>query len=616
MTSLWNKPAGKAVAWALAALALLGGGGPLLAADAPPAPAAASGGQKVFRYAFPVAETGFDPAQLSDLYSRIITANIFDALYGYEYLARPARIKPVLAQGMPEVSADFRTWTVRLKPGVFFADDAAFGGRKREVTAQDVVYTYKRIYDPKNKSPSVAGLEEEKLLGMNELRQRALKEGKFDYDNEVEGLRALDRYTVQFKLAEPRPRFLNGLADPGILGIMAREVVEKYGDRIMEHPVGTGPFMLSEWKRSSRITLVRNPNFREEIFDEEAPGGDEQAKAIAARLKGKRLPMVDKVVVSIVEEPQPRWLAFLNNEHDLMERVPQNFANQATPNNKLAPNLAKRGIQMDRGPLSDITMFYFRMDHPVVGGYTPEKVALRRAISLAYNTAEEVRLARRGQAIIAQGPVMPNTRSYDPALRTDMGRFDRAAAIALLDMYGYTDKNGDGWRDMPDGSPLVLEYDTLGTSDYRELDEIFKRSLDAIGIRIKFRIGKWPEQLKASRAGKLMMWGYGLSASSPDSGGSLAMGYTKSLGQQNHSRFSLPAFDALYQKQSAMPDGPERDAVIREAVRLLVAYAPVKIRTHRIGTDLMQPWVIGYKRHPNAREFWRYVDIDTALVPR
>ena len=616
MTSLWNKPAGKAVAWALAALALLGGGGPLLAADAPPAPAAASGGQKVFRYAFPVAETGFDPAQLSDLYSRIITANIFDALYGYEYLARPARIKPVLAQGMPEVSADFRTWTVRLKPGVFFADDAAFGGRKREVTAQDVVYTYKRIYDPKNKSPSVAGLEEEKLLGMNELRQRALKEGKFDYDNEVEGLRALDRYTVQFKLAEPRPRFLNGLADPGILGIMAREVVEKYGDRIMEHPVGTGPFMLSEWKRSSRITLVRNPNFREEIFDEEAPGGDEQAKAIAARLKGKRLPMVDKVVVSIVEEPQPRWLAFLNNEHDLMERVPQNFANQATPNNKLAPNLARRGIQMERGPLSDITMFYFRMDHPVVGGYTPEKVALRRAISLAYNTAEEVRLARRGQAIIAQGPVMPNTRSYDPALRTDMGRFDRAAAIALLDMYGYTDKNGDGWRDMPDGSPLVLEYDTLGTSDYRELDEIFKRSLDAIGIRIKFRIGKWPEQLKASRAGKLMMWGYGLSASSPDSGGSLAMGYTKSLGQQNHSRFSLPAFDALYQKQSAMPDGPERDAVIREAVRLLVAYAPVKIRTHRIGTDLMQPWVIGYKRHPNAREFWRYVDIDTALVPR
>ena len=598
--------------WALAISLCLA-----LGATAPTAaPSTANPPEKVLRYAFPIAETGMDPPQLSDLYSRILTANIFDALYGYEYLARPVRVTPVLADGMPEVSADFRTYTVKVRRGILFADDPAFGGKKRELTAHDVVYSIKRVYDPKTKSPQISSLDEEKILGLTELRKHAEASGKFDYEREAEGLKALDRYTVQFKLGAPRPRFLNTLADPGVMGVVAREVVEKYGAEIMEHPVGTGPFMLKEWQRSSKITLVRNPNYREEYYNENAPAGDPQAQAIAARMKGKRMPMVDKVIVSIIDEPQPRWLSFLNNEHDLMERLPQNFATHAIPNNRLAPNLAKRGIQMERVPLSDMTLFYFQMDHPVVGGYTPDKVALRRAIALAYNSEEEVRLPRRGQAIVANGPLVPNTLSYDPNFRSEMGTFDRAKAVALLDMYGYTDKDGDGWRDLPDGKPLVLEYNTLSTSDYRELDEVLKKNMDAIGVKMEFKVGKWPEQLKAARAGKMMMWGLGSSASSPDSGGALARGYGKSIGQENLSGFSNAKFDELYVKQSQMPDGPERDAVIREAVRIWVAYMPYKVRTHRIGTDLMQPWVIGYKRHPSAREFWRYVDIDTTKLPK
>jgi ABC-type transport system substrate-binding protein len=589
---------------------------PSAAQTVPPSTPAANQPEKVLRYAFPVAETGFDPAQLSDLYSRIITANLFDALYGYDYLARPAKVIPVLAESMPEIAPDFRTYTVRMRRGVLFAPDAAFGGKPREVTAADVVYSIKRIADPKNKSPSFSGLAEEKMLGLDDLRKKAVATGKFDYDTEIEGLRALDRYTVQFKLAEPRPRLLYTLADGGILGVVAREVVEKYGEDIMAHPVGTGPFMLKEWKRSSLMTFVRNPNYREDRFAAQPPDDDAQGQAILKQMKGRKLPMVDKVVVSIIDEPQPRWLSFLNNEHDFMERLPQNFATHAIPNNELAPNLARRGITLERVPLSDITMLFWNMEDPVFGGYTPEKVALRRAIALAYNAEEEVRLPRRGQAIVAHGYVMPNTASFDPKFRSEMGTFDRARAMALLDMYGYVDKNGDGWRDLPDGKPLVMEHNTLGTADYRELDEILKKNMDAIGVKINFKIGKWPEQLKAARAGKLTMWGVGLSASSPDSGPVLERGYGKSVGLSNLARFRNDQFDALYQKQSQMPDGPERDKVIREAERILIAYMPYKIRVHRIGTDLMQPWLMGYKRHPNAREFWKYVDIDTAKLPR
>ena len=579
-------------------------------------PAKTSQPEKVLRYSFPVAETGFDPAQINDLYSAIVLANILEAPYEYDYLARPAKVKPNLAEAMPEVSADFRTFTFRLRQGVYFADDPAFGGKKREVTAADFVYSLKRYFDPKHKSPRWSGLAEEKILGLDELRKKAEASGKFDYDSEAEGLRALDRYTVQIKLGETRPRFVLGLADPSVLGIMAREVVEKYGDRIMEHPVGTGPFMLQEWKRSSKITLARNPGFREKLYQAEPPTDDAKAQAIAARMKDRRLPMVDKVVVTIIDEQQPRWLSFLNNEQDYMERLQENFALQAVPNNKLAPNLAKRGIQVEQVPLSDITMMYFGMNHPVVGGYSPEKVALRRAIALAINSEEEVRLARRGQAVVSQGFVMPNTASFDAKFRTEMGTFDRARAIARFDLFGYTDKDGDGWRDLPDGKPLVLEYDTLGTADYRERDEIVKKNLDAVGIKIVYKIGKWPEQLRASRAGKLMMWGYGYSAGSPNSGSVLQLGYSKSAGQQNHSRFKNDRFDELYEKQALLPDGPERDAVIRDAVRILVAYMPIKVRVSRIGTDLMQPWLVGFKRHPFAREFWSYVDIDTSKLPR
>jgi ABC-type transport system substrate-binding protein len=572
--------------------------------------------EKVFRYAFPIAETGFDPAQVHDLYSRIFTANIFETLYDYEYLARPVKYRPVLAESLPEISPDFKTYTVRLKHGVYFADDPAFGGRKRELTAADVVYTIKRTYDPKTRSPNVSALAEEKIIGLDELRERAEKSGKFDYETEIEGMRAIDRYTVRFKLGVPRPRFTQTIADPGIFGIVAREVVEKYGDQIMEHPVGTGPFMLAEWKRSSRITLVKNPNYRVEVFDEVAPAGDALAQEIAAHLKGKRLPLVDKVVVSIIDEPQPRWLSFLGAEHDLMERLPASFVTQAIPNNKLAPNLAKQGIRMERVQLSDISMMYFNMDDPVVGGYTPEKVALRRAVALAYNTAEEVRLPRRGQAIIAQSLVQPNTTSYDPNFRSEMGTFDRAKAIALLDMYDYTDKNGDGWRDMPDGSPLTLEVFTQGTADSRELDEIVKKNMDAIGVKFVFRIGQWPEQLKAARAGTMQMWQVGFTAAEPDSGVVLQLGSSAQVGNQNLSRFRNARFDELFEKQGIMADGPERDAVIRDAARMLIAYMPYKVRVHRIGTDLWQPWLIGYKRHPFSNSFWRYVDIDPARAPR
>ena len=588
--------------------------GTAAAQSAPPVPT-----PKVLRYAFPVAETGFDPAQITDLYSRTVASNIFEPLYQYEFLARPARLRPSTAAALPEHADNYKTWTVRLKPGTYFADDPAFKGAdgrqvKRELIAQDYVYSIKRFYDPRWKSSNLYLLENEKLLGLSELRREVLKsKAPFPYDREVEGVRALDRYTLQFKLAESRPRFAMQLSDGSFTGAVAREVVEAYGDKIMEHPVGTGPFRLAEWRRASRIVLEKNPGFRDEFYDEDPPVGDPLAQAAQARFKGRKLPMIDRVEINIIEESQPRWLAFLNAEQDLIWQVPSDFATIALPNNQLAPNLQKRSITMLRYPRADVSFSYFNMEDPLVGGYTADKVALRRAIALAVDTDKEIRLARRGQATQAQGVIGPETWGFDPTFRSEMSEYDPARAKALLDLYGYIDRNGDGWRDRPDGQPLVLEYATQPDGRSRQLTELWQKNMDAIGIRIEFKTAKWPENLKASTAGKLMMWGVGWSAADPDADTFLALGDGGAKSQANKSRFDLPAFNAVYRRQKSLPNGPERQAAMDEAAKLLIAYMPIKAHVHQVWTDLAHPWVLGYHRNNFVREFWKYVDVDPAM---
>ncbi len=595
--------------------AALGLAGSSLAGLPLPARASAEGtAPKVLRCSFRIAETGFDPAQISDLYSRTVAAAIFDAPLQYEFMARPYRLRVATLAEMPEMSADFRTFTFRVRPGIFFAADPAFGGRRRELVADDYVYALKRHYDPRWKSNNLYRLESARVLGLSELRREGMAAKKpFDYDHPVEGLQVLSRYTYRIRLAEPSPRFLAQMADVAWAAV-AREVVEFYGDRIMEHPVGTGAFRLAEWRRASRIVLERNPGYRDELHDEHPPADDAASVAAAARLRGRKLPLLDRIEISIIEENQPRWLAFLNGELDVLEEVPAEYADLVMPNNQLAPNLRKRGIRMVRYARADVAISYFNMEDPVVGGYTPEKVALRRAINLAVDIDKEIRLVRKNQAVPGQSPVAPGTWGYDPAFKSEMSEFSRAKAKALLDLYGYVDRDGDGWREQPDGAPLQLEYATQPDQASRNLVEQWKKNMDAIGIRIVFKPAKWPENLKASSAGKLMMWGVGWSAGTPDANDFLVLAYGPNKGQANKARFDLPAYNKAYALQNVLPDGPARQAAIDEAKKLVVAYLPFKVHVHRIFTDLAQPWVVGYDRNVfmGLGPAWRHVDIDVA----
>ncbi len=304
----------------------------------------------------------------------------------------------------------------------------------------------------------------------------------------------------------------------------------------------------------------------------------------------------------------------MNGAIDVMA-VPIEFLPVAAPGGVVAPHLARRGVRLQRSLQPDMVMTYFNMLDPVVGGNTPEKVALRRAVALAYDSDEELRLVRYGQGVAAQSTIAPFTSGYDPAYRSEMSEHSIARARALLDLFGYADRDGDGWRERPDGAPLVLRLSSTSDQTSRRLNELWRKQLAKVGVRMEFDVATWGDLLKRGRSASLMMWGYAWAAGTPDGGFFLGIGYGPNANESNDSRFALPAFDRLFERQNVLPDGPEREAVMREAKNMLVAHMPYKVRLHTVVNDLLHPWMRGYWRHPFMRDTWCYAGVDAEGQP-
>jgi len=562
---------------------------------------------KTLRVSFPIAETGFDPQPAGDVYSQYVNRVIFDPLYRYDYLARPYRIEPNTATAMPEISRDGKTWTIHVRPGIYFSDDPVFNGKKRELTAADYIFAWKRIIDPKMRSNNLSVFDG-KLVGADKVVAAAKATGKFDYDAPMEGLQAIDRYTIQIKLNYPTYELQSDLTTVPTAAV-AREVIEKYGDEsgwAMANPVGTGPYLLKEWRRTQRIVLEASPSFRDEKFPESSKPED---RALMKEMRGKKIPAIGRIEISIIEESNPRLLAFRNRELDYLATPTDLVSNVLGPENKLKPDFVREGIVLARGVQPAVSYTYFNMDDPVVGGYAKEKIALRRAVSMAYNVEEEIRIIRQGQGEPATQPIPPNTSGYDATIKASV-KYDPAGAKALLDKFGYVDRDGDGWRDLPDGKPLKIMMAADPSALTRQYVELWQRSLTAIGVRVEFVTQKWPDLLKMGRYGQLQMWFLGNINTTPEGFGFMSLLYGPHSGISNLSRFNLPEFNKLYEQAQQLPESPERARLFRRMSELVNAYAPWMYNAYRYENILVQPWVRGFKHTVYEQHPWRYYDID------
>jgi len=562
---------------------------------------------KTLRVTFPVAETGFDPQATSDYYSSHVERAIFDPLYEFDYLARPYKIIPNTAVAMPDISADGRVWKIRVRPGIYFNDDPAFKGKKRELVAEDYVYSMKRLLDPKVRAPMLWFIDG-KIDGSDGVIARAKETGRLDYDAAISGLKALDRYTLQITLKEP-DYILQAYLTQMPMAAVAREVIETYGDAsgwAMANPVGTGAFRLREWRRGQKIVLEANPHYREEYYPDSA---DPEDRERVAKMKGKRLPQVGRVEVSIIEESNPQLLAFANGELDYVN-VPADLVGKVMgPDNTLKPEFAANGTTLHRVTQPALSYTYFNMEDPVLGGYTPDRIALRRAMIMGFNTDEMIKVWWQGQAIVATQPIPPGVSGHTKGF-VARAPYDPEAAKKLLDKFGYIDRDKDGWRELPDGKPLTIVMASTPSGRDRERDELWKKNMTALGIRIDFLKQKWPDLLKMGRAGKLQMWPLGWINTYGEGDAFMQLLYSRNIGQSNYSRFALPEYDELYRKSKRLPDGPERNALYRKMAELVAAYNPWDLGVYRIESTLVRPWVIGYKKHINREHAWQYLDID------
>jgi ABC-type transport system substrate-binding protein len=559
---------------------------------------------KVLRYAFPTAETGFDPVRVSDLYSNVVNEAIFERLLTYDYLARPAKLVPLTAESMPDVADNGRTYTFRIRKGIHFSPDPAFKQQRRELTADDYVYSFKRFLDPKLRSPWAFLLG--KVEGADEAIEAAKRSGRFDYAARIAGLQAVDRYTLRIRLKETDYVFLYTMAHSPF-GAVAREVVEAYGEDIVAHPVGTGPYVLKEWRRANKIVLEANPDFRGFTWDFAAvePAWDD---ALVKAMKGKKMPQIGRVEISIIEEDQSRWLAFSRGELDYLA-LPGTFRNEVMDaERQLKPEWLQKNVSLYRAIDPDIVYTFFNFRDPVVGGFSKEKIALRRAIAMGYDIDEDIRVIRRGQAVRAIMPIPSGVVGHDANWKP-LSNYDPAFANRLLDRFGYK-KGADGYRTQPDGKPLVLRFATGTSAIDRQYNELWKKNMDAIGLRIDFQQGKFADHLKAAKVCQLMMWQAAWSADYPDGENFMQLLYGPNTGQSNNGCYESKAYDAFYEKMLKLPDSPERNRLFLEMTRQMEVDGAWILQTSRERNQLIWPWVKGYKKHPILHAEFIYMDLE------
>lgn len=531
-----------------------------------------------------------DPAMLASVIVANVIENIMEPMLRYDYVARPLKLVPNTLESMPEVSEGGRVYVCRLKRGVLFAPDPAFGGKPRELTANDYAYSIRRLFDPRYRS-SQFFLVDGKIVGANALRKAALAGAPFDYDKPIAGLRVVDRYTLRITLAEPDLNFLHILAQQ-TLAAVAREVVERYGADVGQHPVGTGPYRLVERHVGSRLVFARNPNYREEYFE------------------GRRLPTIDRVELSYTVEDQPMWLAFLGRDLDMMINVPVGFRLMAAPNGRLAPHLAREGVVMQTYVYPAIWFDSFNMRDPVVGGYTPERVALRRAIALAFDRRQAIDIIFNGGALAANGVVPAGVAGHDAQVVTDVFDHDLPRAKALLDLHGYVDRDCDGWREAPSGAPLEITFLSPSEPRFRPWDELWTKAFGSLGVRMIQQKMHQSDLIKHVLSAKHQLAMNAWNMDYPDGEDFFVLLYGGAAGSANQSFFALPEYDRLYDEARLLPDSPERDRLYRRMDRLAFAYMPMVMKLYPVRIALTHPWVRGYRPHPVHLEPWKYLDIE------
>jgi oligopeptide transport system substrate-binding protein len=539
---------------------------------------------------------GLDPINANDQYASTVAGQIYEGLLQYNYLKRPYELEPLLAEAMPSVSADGRTYTFKIRKGIRFQDNAAFAsGKGREVTAEDFIYSFKRLADPKMASEGF-WIFDGKVAGLNEWVDQ-VKAGKADYKTAVEGLQAPDAHTLVIKLNKPYYQ-LNYVLAMTFASVVPHEAVEKYGQEFLNNPVGTGAFMLeksSDWIRNSTITLKRNPNFHDEKYPSAGEKGDQEAGLLADA--GKQLPFAEKLVFTELPEDQPRWQNFVKGNFEFAE-IPNDNFDSAMKDGKVAVGLAGKGVGLAIAPNLDTTFKGLNMNDPFLGKHKE----VRQAMNLATDRATLIQRFYNGRAVPAEGPIPPDVEGYEDRFKSPYS-FNITKAKELLAKAGF-----EGGKGIPE---LTLEIP--GDSKNRQMGEFFAQEMAVIGIKVRINSSTWPQFQEKVKKGQAQIFGMAWGADYPDAQNFFQLYYSRNVSPgPNDSGYKSAEFDKLYEKSLALAPGKERNAVYSQLRKLIVEDSPWIFDSHRMGYFLFHGWLKNFKRTEMPMPNFKYLRVDGA----
>lgn len=540
-----------------------------------------------------------DPALCYDTVSNTVMPLAMESLFEYHYLKRPLELQPLLAEAMPTVSKDKKTYTIKLKKGVLWQDDAAFpNGKGRELKASDFTYAWKRMLIPELQSPGT-WIFDGKVVGWEAFRKKIVEAKGADREKllqePVEGMQTPDDYTIVIKLTQPYPQLLNVLA-MGFGAPVAKEVTDKYGQQgLTQRMVGTGPFRLVSYVAGSKVILEKSPTFRGQTYPAE---GDEEAKTMGLLAPaGQALPFAERIEFQIIKQSQPIWLQFMKGNLDAAG-IPKDNFDAAIVNNELKPELKNKGIHLQKSEEAVIWYLNFNMKDKVVGG---NNANLRKAISMAVNREEYIQKFLNGRGVKATSIVPRVIAGYTG--RTELvNDYNVEKAKEFLAKAGYP-----GGKGLP-----VLKFDLRGSdTSAKQSAEYIQKSLEVIGVKMDIITNTFPAYLEKEKNGNLQFFLGGWNADFPDAENFLFLLSSKNVAPgPNASNYVNPAFDRLYDQMAAMSPSPARNEVIRKAEEIAFNDGVWGMLFYPVAYAMNHGWLKNYRPDSQISGEAKYFDID------